>query len=100
MWPHPTVRRSVRAGAFRLRGAQGEGVTHLVFGDLFLADLRAYREAWLARIGVRGLFPLWMRDTALLAGEMLASRLKATLTCIDPKKLPRSFAGRSFDTSL
>jgi len=83
-----------------LREAQREGITHLVFGDLFLADLRAYRETRLARIGIHGLFPLWLRDTALLAREMLASGLKATLTCIDPKKLSPAFAGRSFDAAL
>lgn len=83
-----------------LRRAQREGITHLVFGDLFLADLRAYREARLAQIGIHGLFPLWLRDTMALAREMLASGLKATLTCIDPGKLPPAFAGRSFDATL
>jgi uncharacterized protein (TIGR00290 family) len=83
-----------------LSEAQRAGVTRVVFGDLFLADLRAYREARLAEIGFQGVFPLWMRDTSQLAREMVASGLKATLTCIDPKKLPSSFAGRSFDESL
>src|SRR6266568_5306769 len=83
-----------------LREAQTEGVTHVVFGDLFLADLRAYREARLAQIGIQGLFPLWLRDTALLAREMLASGLQATLTCIDPKKLSPAFVGRRFDAAL
>jgi uncharacterized protein (TIGR00290 family) len=83
-----------------LREAQTEGVTHVVFGDLFLADLRAYREARLAQIGMQGLFPLWLRDTAQLAREMLASGLKAVLTCIDPRKLSPRFAGRIFDAAL
>ena len=83
-----------------LREAQREGVTHLVFGDLFLADLRAWREARLSEIGIQGLFPLWMRDTSQLAREMLASGLQATLTCVDPKKLSPSFSGRSFDAGL
>jgi uncharacterized protein (TIGR00290 family) len=83
-----------------LREAQKEGVTHLVFGDLFLADLRAWREARLSEIGIQGLFPLWMRDTSQLAREMLASGLEATLTCVDPKKLSPSFSGRSFDAGL
>jgi uncharacterized protein (TIGR00290 family) len=83
-----------------LRAARTEGITHLVFGDLFLVDLRAYREAQLAKIGVEGVFPLWMRDTRQLAQEMLASGLRATLTCIDPKKLSPSFAGRTFDSAL
>jgi uncharacterized protein (TIGR00290 family) len=76
------------------------GVTHVVFGDLFLEDLRRYREAKLAAIGMTALFPLWMRDTGALAREMIASGLRATITCIDPKKLPRSFAGRGFDAAL
>lgn len=83
-----------------LREARREGVTQLVFGDLFLADIRAYREARLAGIGIQGLFPLWLRDTSLLAREMLASGLQATLTCVDGKKLAPSFAGRSFDAAL
>jgi uncharacterized protein (TIGR00290 family) len=76
------------------------GVTHVVFGDLFLEDLRRYRETKLATVGMSGLFPLWMRDTTALAREMTARGLRATITCIDPKKLPRSFAGRSFDAAL
>src|SRR5580692_848260 len=76
------------------------GVTHVVFGDLFLEDLRRYREAKLAAIGMTALFPLWMRDTGALAREMIASGLRATITCIDPRKLPRSFAGRGFDAAL
>jgi uncharacterized protein (TIGR00290 family) len=75
-------------------------VRHVVFGDLFLQDLRAYREARLAEIGMHGVFPLWMRDTAALACEMLAAGIRATLTCVDLKKLDASFAGRSFDRSL
>ena len=69
------------------------GVTAVVFGALFLEDLRRYREAKLAEVGMRGIFPLWMRDTAILAREMIELGIRATLTCIDPKKLDRSFAG-------
>jgi uncharacterized protein (TIGR00290 family) len=83
-----------------MRAARSEGITHLVFGDLFLTDLRAYREAQLAAAGIQGLFPLWMRDTSQLAREMINSDLRAVLTCIDRKKLSPSFAGRSFDTAL
>ena len=83
-----------------LRAAKDEGVTHIVFGDLFLADLRAWREARLSELELQGVFPLWMRDTAQLAREMLASGLAATLVCIDPKKLAPSFAGRAFDAEL
>lgn len=73
------------------------GVDRVVFGDLFLEDLRRYREGKLGEIGMSALFPLWMRDTALLAKEMIASGMRATLTCIDPRRLDRSFAGRAFD---
>jgi uncharacterized protein (TIGR00290 family) len=76
------------------------GVTAVVFGDLFLEDIRRYRETKLADVGMRGIFPLWGRDTAALAREMIDVGLKARLTCIDPKKLDRSFAGRSFDAAL
>jgi len=76
------------------------GVTAVVFGDLFLEDLRRYRETKLAEVGMRGIFPLWMPDTAALAREMVEVGVRATLTCIDPKKLDRSFAGRSFDAVL
>jgi uncharacterized protein (TIGR00290 family) len=76
------------------------GVTAVVFGDLFLEDLRRWRETKLAEIGMRAIFPLWGRDTAALARQMIEVGLQARLTCIDPKKLDRSFAGRSFDAAL
>jgi uncharacterized protein (TIGR00290 family) len=79
---------------------EAEGVRHLVFGDLFLEDVRAYREAQLARAGMEGIFPLWRRDTAVLAREMIASGLVAHLTCVDPRRLDRRFAGRRFDEAL
>lgn len=76
------------------------GVGHVVFGDLFLEDLRRYREEKLVEVGMTAIFPLWMRDTAALARDMIASGLRATITCIDPKKLDPSFAGRSFDAEF
>jgi len=76
------------------------GVRHIVFGDLFLEDIRAYREAQLAKAGMEGIFPLWRRDTGVLAREMIASGLVAHLTCIDPRRLDRRFAGRRFDEAL
>jgi uncharacterized protein (TIGR00290 family) len=80
--------------------AGAAGIDHVVFGDLFLADIRAYREAQLARIGMTPVFPLWLRDTAALAREMIAAGMSAVLTCVDPKQLDRSFAGRRFDGAL
>jgi uncharacterized protein (TIGR00290 family) len=76
------------------------GVSHVIFGDLFLEDLRRYREANLAAIGMAAVFPLWMRNTSDLSRDMIAAGLRATLTCIDPKKIDRSFAGRPFDAEL
>jgi uncharacterized protein (TIGR00290 family) len=80
--------------------ARADGVSHVVFGDLFLEDIRAYREKQLASCGMTPVFPLWRRDTRRLAGEMLAGGLSAYLTCVDPRKLDRTFAGRRFDADL
>jgi len=80
-----------------MEAAREEGVTHVIFGDLFLADLRAYREKQLARIGLAALFPLWHAGTALTAEAMILGGLKARITCIDPKKMPRELAGAEFD---
>jgi uncharacterized protein (TIGR00290 family) len=77
-----------------------QGVRHMVFGDLFLEDIRAYREEKLAAAGMHGIFPLWRRDTRLLARDMIASGLTAHLVCVDPRKLDRGFAGRRFDGEL
>ena len=72
----------------------------MLFGDLFLEDIRAYRENNLAKAGMTPLFPLWGRDTGQLARDMIASGLVAHIVCLDPKKLDKSFAGRRFDESL
>lgn len=77
-----------------------EGVTHIIFGDLFLADIRAYREQKLAGTGVTPLFPLWQRPTPALAREMIASGFEAFIATVDLKKLPADFAGRKFDMQL
>lgn len=79
---------------------KSQGVRHIVFGDLYLEDIRAYRERQLAALGMSPIFPLWRRDTAELARAMIASGLIAHLTCIDPRRLDRSFAGRRFDGRL
>lgn len=83
-----------------MAAARAEGVSHIAFGDLFLADVRAYREKQLAGTGIEPLFPLWQRDTHQLAREMVKTGVRATLTCVDPKRLDRSFAGRVFDDVL
>jgi len=76
------------------------GIRHIVFGDLFLEDIRAYRIEKLTAAGMEPIFPLWQRPTAQLARDMIASGLVAHVTCLDPRKLPRSFAGRAFDESF
>ncbi len=98
-WPCSNEEYETRMGA-ALAAARGDGVTAVAFGDLFLEDVRRYREERLAGTGVAPLFPLWGRDTAALAREMVASGQKAILTCVDPRVLPAAFAGRAFDTSL
>lgn len=80
--------------------AQADGITTMAFGDLFLEDIRAYRETQLAGTGIEPVFPLWRRPTRALAEEMIAAGVEATLTCIDPRKLGREFAGRRFDNAL
>jgi uncharacterized protein (TIGR00290 family) len=83
-----------------LAAATADGVTRMVFGDLFLADVRAYREKALAGTGIEPVFPLWGRQTDELAGEMLARGVRATITCVDPRQLDAAFAGRSFGADL
>jgi uncharacterized protein (TIGR00290 family) len=80
--------------------AKASGITHMIFGDLFLEDIRAYREAKLAGTGITPVFPLWGRPTAQLARDMIASGLEAFIATVDLAKLPASFAGRKFDASL
>jgi uncharacterized protein (TIGR00290 family) len=80
--------------------ARTQGITHVVFGDIFLEDVRAYRERMLAGTGIAPVFPLWGRHTTELAREMLASGICARLVCVDPRALPATFAGRAFDAAL
>jgi uncharacterized protein (TIGR00290 family) len=80
--------------------ARAEGIDEIAYGDLFLEDIRAYREARHAGTGVGLRFPLWGLDTRALAQDMLAGGLRATITCVDPRQLPASFAGRPFDQAL
>jgi len=77
-----------------------DGISGVAFGDLFLRDVRSYRETQLKPTGLEPLFPLWDRPTAALAREMIAGGLRARLTCVDMKRLPADFAGREFDVDL
>jgi uncharacterized protein (TIGR00290 family) len=99
--PWPCVNERYEAEmASALAGARAGGVTHVVFGDLFLEDVRAYRESRLAGSGIEPVFPLWGRDTSRLAHEMLRGGLRATLTCVDPRSLDPALVGRPFDAAL
>jgi uncharacterized protein (TIGR00290 family) len=80
--------------------AKAAGITHMIFGDLFLQDVRAYREQKLAGTGITPVFPLWGRPTADLAREMIAAGVEAYIVCVDRKRLPKDFAGRRFDQAL
>jgi uncharacterized protein (TIGR00290 family) len=99
-WPCANAQYEAALGQ-ALAGARTElGVTHVAFGDLYLEDVRAYRERQLAAMGLTPLFPLWGRPTGALAREMVAGGLRAVLTCVDPRRLPPSFAGRTYDAAL
>ena len=80
--------------------AVADGFTHVAFGDLFLEDVRRYREERLAGTGLTPLFPLWGRPTLELAREMIDGGIEATLTCVDPRTVQRAFAGRAYDARL
>ncbi len=80
--------------------ARAAGIQHIIFGDLFLEDVRAYREKQLARCRMVPVFPLWGRNTRQLAADMLAGGLSAFVTCVDARQLDRTFAGRRFDKDL
>jgi uncharacterized protein (TIGR00290 family) len=82
------------------RRAVAEGIDQVAFGDLYLRDIRAYRENQLGETGLEPIFPVWDIPTDRLAAEMLAAGVRATLTCVDPRKLDKSFAGREFSSKL
>lgn len=79
---------------------KARGCAEAVFGDIFLADLRAYREEKLASAGVAAAFPLWKRDTRALVEQFIAEGFRAVVVCIDATRLDRSFAGRELDASF
>lgn len=85
-----------RAMGAAVAAARAEGIERVIFGDLFLEDVRAYRERMLSGSGIEPVFPLWGRSTAALAREMVDAGLRATVVCVDPRRLPASFAGREF----
>ena len=98
-YPCPNEIYEARMAA-ALDGARRQGVTHVIFGDLFLEDVRNYRIQKLAGTGITPLFPLWLRPTDALAREMIDAGVETYLSCVDLKQLERSFAGRRFDHAL
>ena len=98
-WPCSNDQYEVRMRDLCSR-ALAEHVDAMAFGDLFLADIRAYREKQLEGTGITPLFPVWKIPTADLARNMIASGLRAKITCVDPKVLPKEFAGRDFDSQF
>jgi len=95
-WPCSNEQYELRMSALCDRALRAN-VDAMAFGDLFLADIRAYREKQLKGTALKLLFPLWQTPTADLARSMIASGLRAKITCVDPKVLPKEFAGRDFD---
>jgi uncharacterized protein (TIGR00290 family) len=99
--PHPCPDAAYEAAMGRaLDQARARGIRGVAFGDLFLEDIRRYREKQMAGTGLRLVFPLWRRPTTALAREMLDAGLRARITCVDPRVLAGSFAGREFDRQL
>ncbi len=95
--PNEAYESAMRELITRAKGAE---VTHFAFGDLFLQDVRDYRERQLAGTGITPVFPLWGTDTAKLAHEMIACGLRATVTCVDPQQIAATLIGREFDEAL
>lgn len=98
-WPCSNADYEQRMGV-ALAELAAQGVRAIAFGDLFLEDIRAYREKQLEGTPLDAVFPIWGRNTQELAEEMIASGLRAVLTCVDPKQIDRNFAGRSYDSKL
>jgi len=91
---------AAHAAALDAAATRWPGLRHCAYGDLFLADVRGYREAQLARMGWQGVFPLWGRDTTALARHFVAGGHRAYLTCVDTTLLDACYSGRSFDATL
>jgi uncharacterized protein (TIGR00290 family) len=98
-WPCSNAEYEERMRAVCQR-ALAEGITAVAFGDLFLQDIRDYRERQLQSTGLEPLFPVWEIPTAKLARDMIAAGVKAKITCVDPAQVDRTFAGREFDQAF
>ncbi len=105
LWPVPIPSPCSNAEyeaamAHAMEKAKAEGITVMAFGDLFLEDIRRYREERFAGSGMEPIFPIWGLPTDNLAREMVAAGLRARVTCVDPRQLSKSFAGRDFDADF
>lgn len=98
-WPCPNDAYETAMEAAIAR-AKRAAITHIAFGDLFLEDIRAYREERMAKAGIEPLFPLWGCDTAVLARDMVREGVRASVVCVDPAQLDASFCGREFDAAF
>lgn len=99
--PSPCSNAEYEAAMARaVEKAKTEGITVMAFGDLFLEEIRRYREERFAGSGIEPIFPIWGLPTDKLAREMVAAGLRARVTCVDPKQLSASFAGREFDAEF
>ena len=99
--PYPCSNEQYEAAmGAAMDSARGAGIRAIAFGDLFLEDVRHYREDRLRGSGITPLFPIWGTPTDVLARDMVAAGLRARLTCVDPRKLPAAFAGRDFDAAM
>jgi uncharacterized protein (TIGR00290 family) len=98
-YPCPNEVYEARLGAF-VEKAKAQGVEAMAFGDLFLEDIRAYREKNLKGSGIKPLFPIWQQPTAELVREMVAAGLRARLVSVDPKQIDGGFVGREFDEAF
>lgn len=83
-----------------LRPWQARGIRRVVYGDLFLADIRAYRDAFMAKLAMEAVYPLWGKDTKALAREFMDEGFRAKLVCVDPKQISEELVGRDFDEAL
>ena len=96
--PYPCSNAQYEAAMEKfIEQSRQQGIECMAFGDLFLADIKEYREAKLSGTGITPLFPIWLKPTGELAREMITTGLRAIVTCVDPKQLPASFAGREFN---
>jgi uncharacterized protein (TIGR00290 family) len=99
-WPSTNAEYEQRVGAVLAELRSGLGITHVAFGDLFLEDVRAYRERMFAGTGLTPLFPLWLEPTGRLMDTMLSEGVEARIVCLDPERVGRELAGRALDAAL